>query len=135
MPEEFEGDLAGAVFWGADLHGATFRDVDLTGARISHAWFVDVEIDALVDQLVVNGVDVTAYVNERDAWYPLRAMIRPSDPEDSETCMDDCRPHRRNVAPRSCITHPGILRRAWLCRCYLAAPGRLIRRWRRRRRS
>jgi len=26
MPEEFEGDLAGAVFWGADLTGARFRD-------------------------------------------------------------------------------------------------------------
>ena len=41
MPEEFEGDLAGAVFWGADLSGARFRDVNLTGARISHAWFVE----------------------------------------------------------------------------------------------
>ena len=48
MPEEFEGDLAGAEFWGADLSGATFRDVNLTGARISHAWVVDVEIDAVV---------------------------------------------------------------------------------------
>ena len=47
MPEEFEGDLAGAVFWGADLSGARFRDVDLTGATISHAWLVDVDIDAL----------------------------------------------------------------------------------------
>lgn len=81
MAEEFEGDLAGAVFWGADLSGARFRDVNLTGARISHAWVVDVDIDALVDKLVVNGVDVTAYVNERDAWYPLRAMIRPTTPE------------------------------------------------------
>ena len=81
MAEEFEGDLAGAVFWGADLRGARFRDVDLTGTRISHAWVVDVEIDALVDRLVVNGVDVTAYVNEHDAWYPLRAMLRPADPE------------------------------------------------------
>lgn len=26
MPEEFEGDLAGAVFWGADPTGARFRD-------------------------------------------------------------------------------------------------------------
>jgi hypothetical protein len=34
-----------------------------------------------VDGLVVNGVDVTAYVNEHDAWYPLRAMLRPSDPD------------------------------------------------------
>ena len=81
MPEEFEGDLAGAVFWGADLSGARFRDVNLTDATISHAWLVNVDIDALVDTVVINGVDVTAYVNERDPWYPLRAMLRPSDPE------------------------------------------------------
>ncbi len=81
MPEEFEGDLAGSVFWGADLSGARFRDVDLTGAAISHAWIVDVHIDALIENLVVNGVDVTAFVNERDPWYPLRTMLRPTDPE------------------------------------------------------
>jgi len=69
MPEEFEGDLAGAVFWGADLSGARFRDVNLTGARISHAWLVNVDIDALVEKVVINGVDVTTYVNERDPWY------------------------------------------------------------------
>ena len=82
MPEEFEGDLAGAVFWAADLSGARFRDVNFTGARISHAWLVNVDIDALVDGVVINGVDVTAYVNQRDPWYPLRAMLRPSNPED-----------------------------------------------------
>jgi hypothetical protein len=81
MPEEFEGDLAGAVFWGADLSRARFRDVNLTDATISHAWLVNVDIDALVDRVVINGVDVTAYVNERDPWYPLRAMLRPSSPE------------------------------------------------------
>jgi hypothetical protein len=80
MPEEFEGDLKEAVFWGADLSGARFRDVNLTGARISHAWLIDVEIDALVEKMVINGVDVTDYVNERDPWYPLRAMIRSPDP-------------------------------------------------------
>ena len=79
MPEEFEGDLAGAVFWGADLSGARFRDVNLTGARISHAWLVDVDIDALIDRVVINGVDVTSYINEGDPWYPLRAMLRPTD--------------------------------------------------------
>jgi hypothetical protein len=81
MPEEFEGDLAGAVFWGADLTGARFRDVDLTNAKISHARLVNVDIDALVDTVVINGVDITAYVNERDPWFPLRAMLRPADPE------------------------------------------------------
>jgi len=81
VPEEFEGDLAGAVFWGADLRGARFRDVNLTDATISHAWLVNVQIDALVDRVVINGVDVTAYVNERDPWYPLRTMLRPTTPD------------------------------------------------------
>lgn len=81
MPEEFEGDLAGAVFWGADLSGAHFRDVNLTNTTISHAWLVDVEIDALIENVVINGVDVTAYVNERDPWHPLRGMLRPADPD------------------------------------------------------
>lgn len=82
MPQEFEGDLAGAVFWGADLSGVRFRDVNLTDASISHAWLVNVDIDALVEGVVINGVDVTAYVNERDPWYPLRGMLRPSSPQD-----------------------------------------------------
>jgi hypothetical protein len=82
MGEEFEDrDLSEAVFWGVDLSGATFRDVNLTGASISHAWVVNVDIDGLVDHVTINGVDVTQYVNERDAWYPLRAMLRPTDPE------------------------------------------------------
>ncbi len=33
---------------------------------------------------MINGVDVTAYVNERDPWYPLRAMLRPTNPEDMQ---------------------------------------------------
>jgi DinB superfamily/Pentapeptide repeats (8 copies) len=79
MPEPFSGDLTGAEFWGADLSSAAFRDVNLTDVTISHAWLVNVEIDALVDNLVVNGVDVTEYVNERDPWFPLRSMLRPAD--------------------------------------------------------
>ena len=30
--------------------------------------------------MVINGVDVTAYVNERDRWYPLRTVLGASDP-------------------------------------------------------
>ena len=85
MPEEFEGDLTAAVFWGADLCGARFRDVNLTDVTISHAWLIDVEIDAFVDRLVVNGVDVTAFVNQHDPWYPLRSVLRVSDPEGMRT--------------------------------------------------
>ncbi len=83
MAEEFEGrDLSGAVFWGVDLSGARFRDVNLTDVTITHSWLVNVDIDALVDHVTINGVDVTDYVNERDRWYPLRAMLRPTDPAD-----------------------------------------------------
>ena len=85
MGQEFGGDLMESEFWGADLSRTVFRDVNLTGVRISHAWLVDVEIDALVDRLVINGVDVTDFVNERDPWFPLRTMIRPDTPEGMRT--------------------------------------------------
>ena len=88
MHEEFEGDLAGAVFWGADLTGARFRDVNLTDVKISHAWLVNVDIDSMIDKVVINGVDVTAYVNERDPWYPLRAMLTPSTPQAMRDAWD-----------------------------------------------
>jgi hypothetical protein len=80
MAEQFEfRDLSDAEFWGVDLRRATFRDVDLTGARISHARLVDVDIDAEIDHLVINGVDVTTFVNERDVWFGLRSQVRPTD--------------------------------------------------------
>lgn len=85
MPEEFEGDLAGATFWGADLSGARFRDVNLADVTITHAWLVDVEIDAFIERVVVNGVDVTAFVNEHDPWHPLRSVLRVADAEGMRT--------------------------------------------------
>jgi hypothetical protein len=79
MAEEFEGNLAESVFWGADLSRAHFRDVDFTGTTMTNVWLVDVDIDGLVERLVINGVDVTEYVRERDPWQPLRGMLRPTD--------------------------------------------------------
>lgn len=79
MGQELEGDLAETVVWGADMSRSRFRDVNLTGAAMRNVWLVDVEIDGLVDRLVINGVDVTDYVNERDPWQPLRGMLRPTD--------------------------------------------------------
>lgn len=79
MAEEFEGDLHESVFWGVDLRRSTFRDVDLTGVSMHSVRLVDVTIDGWVERLVVNGVDVTAYVNAHDPWQPLRGMLRPSD--------------------------------------------------------
>lgn len=80
MAEQFEfRDLSGAAFWGVNLQGATFRDVDLMGARISHARLADVVIDAEVDGLVINGVDVTTYVNQHDRWFSLRSQLHPTE--------------------------------------------------------
>jgi hypothetical protein len=80
--DEFEGDLTGAVFWGADMRGARFRDVNLADVTITHAWLDGVEVDAFVDRVIINGVDVTSYVNDHDHWYPLRRVLRVSDPEE-----------------------------------------------------
>ena len=81
MAEEFEyRDLSDAVFWGVDLQRALFRDVDLSGSTITHARLHDVSVDARIDRLVVNGVDVTAFVNARDPWFALRSRLAPTDP-------------------------------------------------------
>jgi hypothetical protein len=89
MAEEFEfRDLSDAVFWGVDLTGATFRDVNLTKVAMSHALLVDVDIDATIERVTINGVDVTDYVNERDRWYPLRAMLRPTGPDGMRAAWD-----------------------------------------------
>src|SRR6516165_1831200 len=86
VSEEFEGrDLSGSTFWGVDLSGAHFRNVNLTEATIKGAWLVDVDIDAFINRVTINGIDVTAFVNEHDAWYPLRAMLRPGGIEDMRT--------------------------------------------------
>jgi hypothetical protein len=81
MPGEFEGDLTDAEFLGVDMRAAHFRYASLTDVVITHSRLVGVDIDAFVDRVVINGVDVTDYVNERDRWFPLRATIQASDPE------------------------------------------------------
>jgi hypothetical protein len=81
MPESFEGqDLSGSVFWGVDLSGTHFRDVNLTGTTFKNAWLINLDIDGLIDKLTINGVDVTAFVNEHDPWYPVRSGLRAPDP-------------------------------------------------------
>ena len=89
MAEEFEGeDFSEAMFWGVDLTKSTWRDVNFTGARMKSVWVVDVDIDGSVDRLVVNGVDVTEFVNEHDIWYPLRGMLRPTDVAGVRAALD-----------------------------------------------
>ena len=89
MGEDFEGkDFTEAAFWGVDLTRATLRDVNFTGARMKNVWLVDVDIDGLVDRLVVNGVDITEFVNQHDPWYPLRSILRPTDGAGVRAALD-----------------------------------------------
>jgi len=66
-----------------DLTGAEFRECDLSGARLVGVVMQDAEIDGLVTNLVVNGVEVTSYVEaELDRRHPVRLLIRSDDPDD-----------------------------------------------------
>ena len=67
----------GASFTVADLTGARFRDCDLSKVKIVDSWLVDVDVSGYVSNLVVNGVDVTAYVEaELDGRHPERVQLR-----------------------------------------------------------
>jgi hypothetical protein len=66
-----------------DLTGAEFRECDLSRARMVGVVMQDAEIDGLVTNLVVNGVEVTAYVEaELDRRHPVRLLLRSEQPED-----------------------------------------------------
>lgn len=64
-----------------DLTGAEFRECVLDRARLIGVVMQNAEIDGLVTDLVVNGVEVTAYVEaELDRRHPVRLQIRSDDP-------------------------------------------------------
>jgi hypothetical protein len=66
-----------------DLKGAEFRECELDGARFVGVVMQNVEIDGLINQLVVNGVEVTRYVeSELDRRHPVRLLIRSDEPAD-----------------------------------------------------
>jgi hypothetical protein len=66
-----------------DLSGAEFRECDLSSARLIGVIMQDAEIDGLVTNLVVNGVEVMEYVEaELDRRHPVRLLIRSDEPAD-----------------------------------------------------
>ncbi len=72
-----------ARFEDQDLTDAEFRECDLTRARLIGVVMQDAVIDGLVSNLVVNGVEVTAYVEaELDRRHPVRLLIRSAEPAD-----------------------------------------------------
>ena len=74
---EHTDEFRGARFTGVDLTGATFRECDLSRVRIIGANLVDVSICGWVENLRVDGVDVTAFVaGELDRRHPERVRVR-----------------------------------------------------------
>ncbi|MGN6795529.1 MAG: DinB family protein [Streptosporangiaceae bacterium] len=70
-----------ARFQDQDLTDAEFRECDLSRARLIGVVMQDAVIDGLVSNLVVNGVEVTSYVEaELDRRHPVRLLIRSADP-------------------------------------------------------
>jgi hypothetical protein len=70
-------------FLDEDLTGAEFRESDLSRARFVGVVMQDAEIDGLVTNLVVNGVEVASYVEaELDRRYPVRLLVRSDEPDD-----------------------------------------------------
>lgn len=66
-----------------DLAGAEFRECDLSNARLVGVVMQGAVIDGLVTDLVVNGVEVMAYVEaELDRRHPVRRLIRSDDVAD-----------------------------------------------------
>jgi hypothetical protein len=80
MPDFTREDLAGSRFEQVDLTGTRFRNIDLTGAVIRGAVLVNVDMDGLIADVRINGVDVVPLVEaELDRRYPDRAKMRPAD--------------------------------------------------------
>ena len=66
-----------------DLTEAEFRECVLDRARLVGVVMQDGEIDGLVTHLVVNGVEVTGYVEaELDRRHPVRLLLRSDEPAD-----------------------------------------------------
>lgn len=64
-----------------DLTDSEFRECDFTRARLIGVVMQDAIIDGLIRNLVINGVEVSAYVEaELDRRHPTRVLIRSTDP-------------------------------------------------------
>lgn len=75
-PEFVDANLRGARFVRSDLTAVVMRAVDVAGADIDDPWLLDGE-----SRLLVNGVDVTPYVESQlNARFPGRELRRADDP-------------------------------------------------------
>jgi DinB superfamily/Pentapeptide repeats (8 copies) len=74
-------DLSGSEFSASSMSGSRFRNIDLTRSVLRGLELVDVEIDGLIRNVTINGVDIGPLIDaELDKRDPDRAKMRPADP-------------------------------------------------------
>jgi hypothetical protein len=83
-------EFRGAGFMVRDLSGARFVDCDMSRVKIVDSWLVNVSVSGYVSNLVVNDVDVTAFVDaELDRRHPERVQLREMRTADDYRAMWD----------------------------------------------
>jgi uncharacterized protein YjbI with pentapeptide repeats len=92
MTDFEEADLSGSRFREVNLTGATFEGANFTDVKMQEVWLVDVEIDGMIANVVINGVNVTPYVTaELQRTNPERALLQPTDPEGMRASWEEVR--------------------------------------------
>ena len=80
MTSFLRADLSGSRFEEVDFSRSRFHNVYFEDAVIRGAWLKRVEIDGLVEEVTINGVDVGPLVEaELDRRDPDRVLVRPLD--------------------------------------------------------
>ena len=83
-------DFKGARFLLSDFTGAEIRDAEVSGLKIVDCYGADVSLGGDFQRLLVNDVDVTAYVEaELDRRHPVRPLAKnATSPDDYRAAWD-----------------------------------------------
>jgi uncharacterized protein YjbI with pentapeptide repeats len=110
MADFIREDLIGARFEQVDLTGARFHNVDLTGVKITGALLVNLEVDGLLENIRINGVDVVPLIEaELDHRYPDRVRMRPTDADGFRLAWDILEGLWRQTNERASRFDPDLL--------------------------
>lgn len=84
-----QSGFEGAEFVDLSMAGAGFREVDLSGARMYGVVLFNADIDAAINGLRINGVEVAPLIEaELDRRHPERLRLRPTTPETMRDAVD-----------------------------------------------
>ena len=110
MVEHRDTDLTGSHFRNIDLSGSRLRSAFLRDVVFTDAWIEDVRIEGHIASLVVNGVDVTDFVEaELDRRHPERLGLRPEDVDGVRRAWSDAIARSDEAVTRARRLPPDLL--------------------------